>query len=74
MKKCDRPMSVGIIGAKPNARSPEVELCGYSIPHPSEAKMNIRIQTYGAVSGYYSSVCMDLTDTISQMAQQSMMY
>ncbi|KAL8821306.1 MAG: hypothetical protein Q9223_000627 [Gallowayella weberi] len=24
-----------------------VELCGYSIPHPSEAKMNLRIQTYG---------------------------
>ncbi|RPB25399.1 RBP11-like subunits of RNA polymerase [Terfezia boudieri ATCC MYA-4762] len=29
-------------------RNPEVEFCGYSIPHPSEAKMNIRIQTYGA--------------------------
>lgn len=29
--------------------SPEVELCGYSIPHPSEAKMNIRIQTYGSL-------------------------
>lgn len=29
--------------------SPEVELCGYSIPHPSEAKMNLRIQTYGAI-------------------------
>ena len=28
-------------------RSPEVELCGYSIPHPSEAKLNLRIQTYG---------------------------
>jgi len=27
--------------------SPEVELCGYSIPHPAEAKMNLRIQTYG---------------------------
>ncbi len=27
--------------------SPEVEFCGYSIPHPSEAKMNVRIQTYG---------------------------
>ena len=28
-------------------RSPDVELCGYSIPHPSEAVMNLRIQTYG---------------------------
>ena len=27
--------------------SPDVEFCGYSIPHPSEDKMNIRIQTYG---------------------------
>ena len=29
------------------SRSPDVELCGYSIPHPSEPKMNLRIQTYG---------------------------
>jgi hypothetical protein len=28
----------------------EVEFCGYSIPHPSEAKMNVRIQTYGELS------------------------
>lgn len=28
-------------------KNPEVELCGYSIPHPAEAKMNLRIQTYG---------------------------
>jgi DNA-directed RNA polymerase I and III subunit RPAC2 len=27
--------------------SPDVEFCGYSIPHPSEDKMNLRIQTYG---------------------------
>ncbi|CAB50921.2 DNA-directed RNA polymerase I and III subunit Rpc19 [Schizosaccharomyces pombe] len=26
-------------------KNPEVEFCGYSIPHPSEAKMNFRIQT-----------------------------
>lgn len=26
--------------------SPDVEFCAYSIPHPSEPKMNIRIQTY----------------------------
>ncbi|KAL8414752.1 hypothetical protein RB594_005825 [Gaeumannomyces avenae] len=29
-----------------NALSPEVELCAYAIPHPSEHKMNLRIQTY----------------------------
>ncbi|ODQ67536.1 RNA polymerase I and III subunit [Nadsonia fulvescens var. elongata DSM 6958] len=31
-------------------KNPEVEFCGYSIPHPSEPKMNIRIQTYGKIS------------------------
>ncbi|ETS79944.1 hypothetical protein PFICI_07473 [Pestalotiopsis fici W106-1] len=28
-------------------KNPDVEFCAYAIPHPSEAKMNIRIQTYG---------------------------
>ncbi|KAL4941428.1 DNA-directed RNA polymerase [Aspergillus oleicola] len=28
-------------------KNPDVEFCGYTIPHPSEAKMNVRIQTYG---------------------------
>ncbi|KAG9249218.1 DNA-directed RNA polymerase [Calycina marina] len=27
-------------------KNPEVDFCGYSIPHPSEALMNIRIQTF----------------------------
>lgn len=31
-------------------KNPEVEFCGYSIPHPSENKMNIRIQTYGNIT------------------------
>ncbi|ORY77362.1 DNA-directed RNA polymerase [Protomyces lactucae-debilis] len=26
-------------------KNPEVELCGYGIPHPSEPLMNLRIQT-----------------------------
>ncbi|KAJ4302783.1 RNA polymerase subunit AC19 [Kalmusia sp. IMI 367209] len=33
-------------------KNPEVEFCGYSIPHPSEAKMNLRIQTYDGASVY----------------------
>ncbi|KAE8411141.1 DNA-directed RNA polymerase [Aspergillus pseudocaelatus] len=28
-------------------KNPQVEFCGYTIPHPSETKMNLRIQTYG---------------------------
>lgn len=31
-------------------KNPEVEYCGYSIRHPSEAKLNIRIQTYGGMT------------------------
>ncbi|KAG5518032.1 hypothetical protein PMAC_003218 [Pneumocystis sp. 'macacae'] len=31
-------------------KNPDVEFCGYSIPHPSEPKLNFRIQTYRNVS------------------------
>lgn len=31
-------------------KNPDVEFCGYSIPHPSEALMNVRIQTYGDIT------------------------
>ncbi|KAF3770399.1 RBP11-like subunits of RNA polymerase [Cryphonectria parasitica EP155] len=27
-------------------KNPDVEFCAYAIPHPSEPKMNMRIQTY----------------------------
>ncbi|XP_022099617.1 DNA-directed RNA polymerases I and III subunit RPAC2-like [Acanthaster planci] len=29
-------------------KNPDVEFCGYSIPHPSENKVNLRIQTKGS--------------------------
>ncbi|KAL4230165.1 DNA-directed RNA polymerases I and III subunit RPAC2 [Mactra antiquata] len=28
-------------------KNPDTQFCGYSIPHPSEDKINFRIQTYG---------------------------
>ncbi|XP_033632374.1 DNA-directed RNA polymerases I and III subunit RPAC2-like [Asterias rubens] len=28
-------------------KNPDIEFCGYSIPHPSEKKVNLRIQTKG---------------------------
>lgn len=28
-------------------KNPDVQFCGYSIPHPSDDKMNIRVQTNG---------------------------
>ncbi|KAM8999540.1 DNA-directed RNA polymerases I and III subunit RPAC2-like isoform 1-T3 [Sarcophilus harrisii] len=30
-------------------KNPEVEFCGYSITHPSESKINFRIQTKGGL-------------------------
>lgn len=37
--------------------SPQVTFCGYSIPHPSENKMNIRLQTTG---NEFAMVCLTL--------------
>ncbi|XP_060084084.1 DNA-directed RNA polymerases I and III subunit RPAC2-like [Ylistrum balloti] len=31
-------------------KNPDVQFCGYSIPHPSENKINFRIQTNGAIA------------------------
>ncbi|KAL9602608.1 MAG: hypothetical protein Q9219_001752 [cf. Caloplaca sp. 3 TL-2023] len=50
-------------------KNPEVELCGYSIPHPSEAKMNLRIQTYEGTTVYDAlekglDDLMDLCDAV----------
>ena len=35
------------LSLSPLSRSPRVTFCGYSIPHPSEAVVNMRIQTTG---------------------------
>ena len=32
--------------------SPNVVFCGYSVPHPSENKINLRIQTNGKCGQY----------------------
>ncbi|KAI9881356.1 MAG: RNA polymerase subunit AC19 [Pleopsidium flavum] len=51
-------------------KNPEVEFCGYSIPHPSEAKMNVRIQTYDGTTAYDAlekgfDDLMDLCDAVA---------
>jgi len=33
-------------------KNPDVEFCGYTIPHPSEPYMNIRIQTYDNTTAF----------------------
>jgi DNA-directed RNA polymerase subunit L len=45
MKKYDGPHAIFSL-LTDRSFSPDVEFCAYSIPHPSENVMNIRIQTY----------------------------
>lgn len=40
--------------------SPDVEFCAYTIPHPSEPKMNFRIQTYGKTCYIGAKACLDV--------------
>ncbi|EAW08662.1 DNA-directed RNA polymerase core subunit RPC19 [Aspergillus clavatus NRRL 1] len=51
-------------------KNPEVEFCGYTIPHPSEAKMNLRIQTYDTTNAVEAlekglEALMDLCDVVT---------
>ena len=41
-----------------------VEFCGYSVPHPVEAKMHLRIQTKGIDFPHYSSLEENATQTL----------
>ncbi|CEP20957.1 unnamed protein product [Cyberlindnera jadinii] len=52
-----------------NYSSPDVEFCGYSIPHPSETKLNIRIQTYGSTTAVeaFQKGLADLSDLCSHI-------
>ncbi|KAH7170527.1 DNA-directed RNA polymerase [Dactylonectria macrodidyma] len=51
--------------------SPDVEFCAYSIPHPSETKMNIRIQTYkGTAFDALKKGLSDLQDVCDVVADE----
>jgi DNA-directed RNA polymerase subunit L len=46
-------------------KSPHVAFCGYSVPHPSEPKMNLRLQTNGEDAGITLSIrCVHATCSI----------
>lgn len=52
-------------------KNPAVEFCGYSIPHPSESKMNLRIQTYDSTTAIEAlekglDDLMDLCDVVTE--------
>ncbi|XP_017579022.1 DNA-directed RNA polymerases I and III subunit RPAC2 [Pygocentrus nattereri] len=42
-------------------KNPDVEFCGYSITHPSESKINFRIQTRGGIPAT-EILCKGLND------------
>ncbi|KAF9884343.1 RNA polymerase subunit AC19 [Aspergillus nanangensis] len=51
-------------------KNPQVEFCGYTIPHPSETKMNLRIQTYDTTNAVEVlekglDTLMDLCDVVT---------
>ncbi|KAK5990252.1 DNA-directed RNA polymerases I and III subunit RPAC2 [Cladobotryum mycophilum] len=52
-------------------KNPDVEFCAYAIPHPSEPKMNIRIQTYeGAAVDALKKGLTDLQDVCDVVAEE----
>ncbi|CCF56754.1 hypothetical protein KAFR_0B04570 [Kazachstania africana CBS 2517] len=56
-------------------KNPQVEFCGYSIPHPSENLLNIRIQTYGEITAVDAlkkglADLMDLCDVVEETFTQ----
>ncbi|KAJ5902516.1 DNA-directed RNA polymerase I and III subunit [Penicillium taxi] len=57
-------------------KNPLVEFCGYTIPHPSEAKMHLRIQTTDETTALEAldkglTDMMDLCDVVTEKFTQS---
>ncbi|KXS10409.1 RBP11-like subunits of RNA polymerase, partial [Gonapodya prolifera JEL478] len=54
-------------------KNPVVEYCGYSIPHPSETKVNIRIQTLPSTKAnavqVFEKALDDITDLCDHVLQ-----
>ena len=52
-------------------KNPEVEFAGYSVPHPSENKINLRIQTYQTpcLSTLYQALD-DVTDVCDHVLEE----
>lgn len=59
-------------------KNPGVQFCGYSVPHPSENKINFRIQTHGDESTEVlkkglkdlNSVCEHVLETFQSSVQE----
>ncbi|XP_021262349.1 DNA-directed RNA polymerases I and III subunit RPAC2-like isoform X2 [Numida meleagris] len=62
-------------------KNPDVEFCGYCITHPSESKINFRIQTRGSLPAVepfrkglndLMGVCQHVLDTFEQESDQEL--
>ncbi|ORY69931.1 DNA-directed RNA polymerase [Pseudomassariella vexata] len=53
-------------------KNPDVEFCAYAIPHPSEPKMNVRIQTYDTTTAIdaLKKGLQDLEDLCDVVAEE----
>mmetsp|Transcript_7948 Transcript_7948/g.15465 ORF Transcript_7948/g.15465 Transcript_7948/m.15465 type:complete len:98 (-) Transcript_7948:185-478(-) len=51
-------------------KNPHVAFCGYSMPHPSEELVNIRVQTTGEITSNQAlkTACEDLKQVCSHMS------
>lgn len=47
-------------------KKPEVSFVGYSVPHPAEAKMNLRLQTVGPPA---TDVLVDALSTVHKVGE-----
>lgn len=57
-------------------KNPQVSFCGYSIPHPTEDLVNIRVQTTGEITAADAlktacEDCVQVCDHISTVFQQA---
>lgn len=53
------------------AQNPDVEFCGYTIPHPSKNEIHLRIQTYEKpVTEPFEKALKDLTDVCQYILEK----
>jgi DNA-directed RNA polymerases I and III subunit RPAC2 len=48
-------------------RQPETDFCGYSVPHPYEPKMNLRVQSHGLPAIRVLEKSLDNLDTVCEL-------
>ncbi|KAF7763485.1 hypothetical protein Agabi119p4_8022 [Agaricus bisporus var. burnettii] len=52
-------------------KNPKVEFCGYSVPHPSENVINVRIQMYDNISSF--DALISALDNLDHLCETTLM-